>query len=258
MSTPEDVPVKSIARMAELLQKLQRADGAGVSQLAGELDVSKSTVYNHLTSLKEYGYVVQEGNEYFVGLGFLDHGEYARGRQVGYQLIREKVRAVANETGELCQYLVEEHGLGTFIIRELGDQAVETSTRIGNSVYLNHVTAGKALLAYLSAERVEEIIAQHGLPGKTERTITSRDELDSELQAIRERGYAIDREEHLKGLYAIGAPIRHNDGEVLGAISVAGPANRINRQQRKEEIAQILLEKTNEVELTLEHSPGNV
>ncbi|WP_396611319.1 IclR family transcriptional regulator [Haloferax sp. S1W] len=254
MSTHADVPVKSIARMAELLQTLQLLDGAGVSELARELDVSKSTAYNHLKSLQEYGYVVQEDDAYYVGLGLLDHGEYARERQVGYQLIRQKVREVAEETGELCQYLVEEHGLGIFIVRESGDHAVETSTRIGNRVYLNHVTAGKTLLAYLSDDRVAEIIDQHGLPGKTEHTITSIEGLEAELEAIRERRYAIDRDEHLEGLYAIGVPIRDATGHPIGAMSVAGPANRINREQRAEEIAQVLLEKANETELTIKHS----
>lgn len=253
MTPSEGAPVKSVGRMAELVRTLQQFDGAGVSELARALDTSKSTVYNHLKSLEEYGYVVREGDDYYVGLGFLDHGEYARERQPGYRLIREKVRTVAEETGELCQYLVEEHGFGIFILREVGDRAVETSTRIGNRVHLNHVTAGKALLAYLPAERVAEIVEAHGLPGKTEQTITSVETLETELDAIRERGYAIDREEHLEGLYAIGVPVRY-DGGVLGAISVAGPANRINREQRAEEIAQVLLETVNEIELTLKHS----
>lgn len=254
MAPPADTPVKSIARMAELLNTLQALDGAGVTELSRELDVSKSTVYNHLKSLEAYGYVARDGDTYFVGLGFLDHGEYARERQPGYRLIRDKVREVADETGELCQYLVEEHGLGTFIVREFGSHAVETSTRIGSRVHLNHVTAGKALLAFLPDDRVAEIVDAHGLPPKTEHTITSVDALDAEREAIRERRYAIDKEEHLRGLYAIGVPIRYEDEQLLGAMSVAGPSNRINREQRAQEIAQVLLEAANEIELTLTHS----
>lgn len=253
MTIPESVPVKSVARMTQLIQALQELDGAGVTELSNELGVSKSTVYNHLKSLKEYGYVIQEGDKYYVGIAFLNHGEYARERQIGYHLIRAKIREVAEETGELCQYLIEERGLGTFILRESGSKAVETSSRIGTQVHLNHVTAGKTLLAYLPEERVAEIIDRHGLPGKTDRTITSVEGLEADLDRIREKGYAVDKEEHLKGLYAIGVPVRY-DGEVLGAMSVAGPANRINREQRAEDIAQVLLETANEIELSLKHS----
>lgn len=253
MPTSERAPVKSVARMAQLVRTLQELDGAGVTELSRALDVSKSTVYNHLKSLEEYGYVVQEGDQYSVGLAFLDHGEYARERQTGYRVLWTKVREVAEETGELCQYLVEEHGLGTFILREAGTRAVETSSRIGTRAHLHHVTAGKALLAYLPDERVAEIVADHGLQGKTEHTITSMEQLEAECDAIRKRGYAIDKEEHLKGLYAIGVPIQYDD-EVLGAMSVAGPANRIDREQRESEIAQVLLETANEIELTLTHS----
>lgn len=254
MTRREGPPVQSIGRMAELVRTLQNLDGAGVSELSRSLSVSKSTIHNHLKSLEEYGYVVQESDQYHVGLAFLDHGEYARERQVGYHLLRTKVRKVADETGDLCQYLVEEHGLGTFILREVGDRAVETSSRIGTRVHLNHVTAGKALLAHLPEERVNEIVEHRGLPGKTEQTITSVESLWGELEAIRERGYAVDKEEHLKGLYAIGAPIQTDEDGVLGAMSVAGPANRINREQREQEIAQVLLETANEIELSLKHS----
>lgn len=254
MPTQKDVPVKSIAKMVDLVRTLQELDGAGVSELSRKLDVSKSTVYNHLKSLEEFGYVVKKDDDYYVGLGFLDHGEYARGRQVGYNLIRAKVKEVAEETGELCQYLVEEHGFGRFILREVGPRAVETSSRIGDRVYLNHVTAGKTVLAYLPDKRVSEIIDKRGLPGKTEHTITSVKDLEAELETIRDRGYAIDKEEHLEGLYAIGVPIRNSDNEILGSMSVAGPSNRINREQRAEEIAQVLLETANEVELSLKHS----
>ncbi len=254
MADHTDTPVKSIGRMATLLETLQQFDGAGVTELANELEVTKSTVYNHLTSLEQHGYVVHEGDDYYVGLGFLDHGEYARQRQIGYQLIRQKTREVAEETGELCQYMVEEHGLGVFLIRESGRQAVETRTRIGNRVHLNHVTAGKAFLAYAPDARVAEIVDKHGLPGKTENTITSTEALEIELQAIRDRGYAVDKDEHLKGLYAIGVPIQYESGQPLGAMSVAGPANRINDEQRAEEIAQLLLEKANELQLTIKHS----
>lgn len=85
-----------------------------------------------------------------------------------------------------------------------GNRAVETSSWISTRVHLDYVTEGKTLLAYLPDERVTEIFVQHGLPGKTEHTITSIESLETEFEAIRAQGYAVDEEEHLKSLYAIG------------------------------------------------------
>jgi len=246
-----NVPIKSSATMFRLLQELQDRGGAGVTELAETLDVSKSTVHNHLSTMATHEYVVQDGDEYRVGLRFLDHGSHARTRCEGFDQIKQKVREVAEETGELCQYLVPEHGKGIFIARESGQQAVQTSTRVGKRVHLHHVTAGKAVLAHMSNDWVDEIIERHGLPPKTHQTITTREDLRQELEHVREQGYAFDKEEHVRGLYAIGVPVLVEDDRLLGAISVAGPSHRMSEDTNESKLSQLLEGVTNEIELNL-------
>lgn len=93
---------------------------------------------------------------------------------------------------------------------------------IGKRVPLHNIAAGKAILAHLSEERVEEIIGQHGLEEWTERTITDREALFSELETIREQEYARNDGETFEGFRAVASPILH-EGELLGSIVVSGP-----------------------------------
>lgn len=246
-----NVPVKSVAKTLQIVQTVQNLDGATVTDVASEIDVSKSTVHNHLATLEQFEYVVKEGDEYDLGLRFLDHGEHALARNSQLSLVESKVEQVAAETDELCQFMVEEHGKGVIVFREEGTNAVETKLRVGARLHLNHTTAGKAILAAHSDDRVEAIVERHGLPKKTDQTITSVDGLLDELATIRDRGYAFDQEEHIDRLHAIAVPISTDEGQVLGALSVAAPSYRIRSEQQERDLSDHLLGVANEIELNL-------
>ncbi|WP_135304781.1 IclR family transcriptional regulator [Haloarcula amylovorans] len=246
-----NVPVKSIAKTLRIIQVVQELDGAKVTEIAEKLDISKSTAHNHLATLEQFEYVVKEGEEYNLGLRFLDHGEHALMRDSRLELVESKVEQVATETGELCQFMIEEHGKGVVVFRREGANAVETKLRAGARLHLHHTTAGKAILSAQSAARVEEFAQRHGLPAKTENTITNVDELLEELARINERGYAFDKEEHIEGLHAIAVPIYTDEGQVLGALSVAAPSYRLRSDQQETELTDLLLGVANEIELNL-------
>jgi DNA-binding IclR family transcriptional regulator len=249
--TRPNVPVKSVANTLQIIQILQDLDGATVTRVATELGISKSTVHNHLRTLERFEYVVKEDEEYSLSLRFLDHGEYALSRDPRLERVRPKVKQVAEETHELCQFMVEEHGKGVIAFREEGTNAVETQLRVGARMHLNHTTAGKAILAAHSDEYVKQLVEEHGLPQKTEATITSGEQLLIELASIRDRGYAFDKEEHIEGLHAIAVPISAGGDHVLGALSVAAPSYRIQSGQQERELADLLLGVASELELNL-------
>jgi DNA-binding IclR family transcriptional regulator len=253
-STDAKWPLRSVTVTLRLIKALQELDGAGVTELANHLDIAKSTAYNHLRTLEQYHYVIETGGVFRLSLKFLDHGGYVRENDQQYQAIRTKIRHIAEKTGELCQFVTEEHGVGVIVFRESGSQAVSTRTRIGSREYLHQITAGKVILAYLSQERVDAIIEQRGLPAKTEATVATPDELFTELSEIRDRGYALDKDEHIRGLQAIGVPVKGEADAVLGAISVASPTYRAQSESRGAKIADFLLELANELELDMRYS----
>jgi DNA-binding IclR family transcriptional regulator len=87
------------------------------------------------------------------------------------------------------------------------------------------------MLAFASQEHLEEFLHERKLESYTRNTITSLSRFRAELRAIRKRGYAIDNEEREQGLRCIGAPLRDSTGEVIAAISIAGPVFRIGEER---------------------------
>lgn len=246
--------VKSVGTLFSILEHIKAGETVGVSQLARDMDMSKGAIHRYLRTLVDEGYAVSEDGEYRLALRFLDFGAHVRQQYPYNEFVEPKVERLASETGERAQYIVEEHGRGIYLHRKQGENAVETDARVGKVVHLHTTAAGKAILSQLPNERVEAIIEEHGLPERTAQTITEREDLFEELAEIRERGYALNEEEHVRGLIAVGVPITDADGRVLGGLSVSGPANRIRNRIQNEAIQRTLLGIEDEIELNLSYS----
>lgn len=250
-STPA---VKSVETTFRIIEALHERGGAGVTELATTLSYPKSTVHNHLQTLERNEYVVNDDGTYRVGSRFLELGAHARDRRAIYEVAQPEVDRIAEETGELSGVVVEEHGRGVFLHRAKGDRAVHVDTYAGKRIYLHGAALGKAILAHLPQERVDDVIDRHGLPALTENTITDRDELAAELADIRETGIAFDDEERLDGLRSVGAAITGSNGEVLGAISVAGPTTRLQDERFREALPDAVRSAVNVIDLNVTYS----
>lgn len=211
----------------ETINAIRAMDGARLTEIAERLDLAKSTVHRHLNTLESNGYVVREGTEYQIGLKFLHFGEYARNREGVYHLAKEQVQELARVTNEEVDFTVEEHGRLISLYNSLG-QSKRSGLQVGSYFSMHNTAAGKAMLAELSDDRVDEILDRWGLPEKTSRTITDREKLLADLEVTRERGYAVNDEELLEGFRSIGAAITDSEGSVVGGFSVGGPTYRID------------------------------
>lgn len=237
-----------------IVEKLRDLNGARVTELADEMDIAASSVHSHLSTLEKTEYVVKDGDIYRLGLMFLDFGEFVRNNHEYYSLAEPKVEQLAKETGGRAHFIVEEHGKGVYVYTCSGEHAVETFSRDGRRLYLHCTAAGKAILAHLSRERVEEIIDRQGLPERTTNTITDREELFEALDDIRDRdGIAFNKEEQIRGIHAVGAPVRRPDGRPIGAFSVSGPTHRMKGGRLHEEVPEAILGTANELELGIEY-----
>ncbi|WP_129113943.1 IclR family transcriptional regulator [Halegenticoccus tardaugens] len=254
MAAQTDGRIGALETSLHVLEALKRLGGAGVTELAKELNIPKSTVYSHLSTLRQNEYVMREGDTYRVGLKFLDLGEHARNRMGLYDMAKPQVDLLAEETGELANLLVEEHGEGVYIYRAKGSQAVQVDTRAGMRVKLHCTSLGKAILAYLPEEKVDVIINRWGLPERTPQTITNRETLEEELANIRERRYAQDDGERLPGLRCIAAPVLDQNGRAVGAISVSGPKSRMRGEKFTKEIPELVQSAANVTELNMTYS----
>lgn len=243
--------VRAVDRSLRIVQALQEIPGGTATEIADRVGLPKSTVYNHLQTLCENEYVTRVGEGYRLGLRFLEHGGHTRKQMDVFDVAKPEIESLANDTGELVNLLVEEHGRGVYLYRERGDHAVSLDSYIGKRQYLHSTAFGKALLAYLPEETVEEILDSKGMPTRTGRTISDRKVLFEELATIRERGYAFDDEESLKGLRCVASPILTQDNELLGAVSVSGPTSRLSGRRFNEELPDLLSSTTNVIEINM-------
>ena len=254
MSYEAKNPVQATQRSFDIIEALRAQNGARLTTLASSLDLPNSTVHNHLSTLMERKYVVKDGDVYRLSLRFLDLGEQTRAIRKIYQVAKPELDELATETGEVVSLLVEENGMGAFLYSVEGGDAVPAETSAGTHVHLHTTGLGKCILANLSQEAEETIVDRHGLPAETSNTITDHQNLQQQLAEIRQSGLAIADAERIEGIRSVGVPIKDDDGRILGAIGIFGPAGRLADDRIERSLATALENTSNIVELKYTYS----
>jgi IclR family acetate operon transcriptional repressor len=226
---PRDDSVRSVDRAVSILQVIAARGESGITDVASEIGVHKSTVFRLLATLEARGLIEQvyERGRYRLGPGIGALAEGAARTQDLSTIARPALARLAeavNETTNLC--LLEENTVVT-IGQEMGRAAVAAVNWVGQRSPLHATSAGKVFLAFLPTERRDALLSRR-LPAITEHTVTDVARLRAELAVVRERGYATSFEEQEPGLAAVAAPVRSMDRSVVAAVTVSGPTFRIN------------------------------
>jgi len=250
-------PVKAIKTTFDIIDILVELDGARFTKIVNQLGLPNSTVHDHLTTLSQLGYVVKNEDEYLVSTRFLEIGETTRLQMDLVQEAIPELEKLVKETGWHSSVMIEEYGLGVIVGTVKGDEATQLGSTHGRRMALHATAGGKAILAHLPDERLEDIINEQGLPDVTAHTITSKAELLEELEMVRERGYATNKGERRQGMFAYGAPILGTDGTVLGSITHYGPTHNVEEESFKNRIADAVLNSANVIQVTLNYPEGN-
>ncbi|MCK7625247.1 IclR family transcriptional regulator [Streptomyces sp. RS10V-4] len=227
--------VQSVDRAVTVLEILARLGEAGVTEIADELGVHKSTAFRLLGVLEHRGLVAQEQErgKYYLGAGVLRLAGAAAVRLDISQEGAAVCRTLADELGETVNIAVLESDAAVNIMQARGPASVTAQNWLGRRTPLHATSSGKALLAY-QPRPVREAVLARKLPRLTERTVTSPGELRDQLAEVVERGFAVAVEELELGLRAVAAPVRAHDGSVIGAISVSVPAYRLDEERLPE------------------------
>jgi DNA-binding IclR family transcriptional regulator len=251
-------PLKTVERAFKILDLLYKNDGATPSEVFEMTELSRSAVYNYLTTLVKSGYVIQDGSTYNLSFRFLHLGQSVRLRVNGFRFIERAISDLTSETNEEVDFVVLDNGRITPIAEsyhyrnhyyERSQMPVEFSG-IGSYFFMHATASGKALLAEHSDEYVREVIDKWGLPAQTEYTITDRTDLIEELDKIRERGYAITDEEFTEGNRSIAMTVI-DDGEPIGALSITGPTYRFQEDTLRDCFPSLLKEQIEQIEANL-------
>lgn len=245
--------VDSVITAFGLVEVLKDTGGLTVDQLVERLDIPQSTAYIHIRTLRDLGYVLKDGDRYRLSLRFLDCGGKTRQNMRIFQVSRTHIDELAQEVQEMANLGVEENGQRVLLYKSEPPEGIYDNPPVGEYTRMHWTSLGKALLAYLPTDRVEEIVDTYGLPKATEHTVTEWDVLLDELSQIREQGYAVENEDKQKGIRAISVPLLNEEETPIGAISVSGPKSRFTDERIHGELLEELRNTANVIELAYRH-----
>lgn len=233
--------IQAVERAFEIIDFLRQSGPATGTEVSEALDLTSSTAHIYLKTLKEVGYVVQEDGKYRLGLRFLRDGISVQESIPLYHKAKSSVDELAEETGEGVGLAVEEDGQRVALYHSRGSKSVHDHASIGEFTNMHWTALGKALLAHKDRDEITAILDRYGLPQATDQTITDREKLFEELEQIRERGYALEREDRREGLRSVALPIRVEE-DTVGSISITGPTHRMTDEYIESELVDKLRE----------------
>jgi DNA-binding IclR family transcriptional regulator len=239
---PTAAGVQSVSRAAQILEILAQRGGAGVSEIAEDLGVHKSTAFRLLSALEEHGLVGQAAHrgKYQLGFGILRLASAVPGR---LDLVREGrpiCQELAASLAETVNLAVLRSHYAVNLDQVRGPAAVSAQNWVGQLTPLHATSSGKILLAYLPRDERRRLLDEAGMARYTPHTLTPREELDDQLAAAKADGWANTAEELEIGLNAMAAPVRDHSGAVVGSVSVSGPAYRLDSRRMHDSAAELI------------------
>lgn len=220
--------VQSVDRAITVLELLAGRGEAGVSELATELEVHKSTAFRLLGALEEHGLVEQIGDrgKYRLGFGLIPlAGRVAERLEVTTQG-RPVCEELAARLGETVNIAIPDRGYAVNVDQARGPAMVTTYNWLGRITSMHNTSSGKVLLA---AAVADDPAAMPDDLGSRRRAA-----LAAELVQVSELGYAWSIEEFETGLNAVAAPVHDHAGTVIAALSLSGPAYRMPAERIEE------------------------
>ena len=255
-----DGGLSSVGNAARLLKVfLSREKELGVSELARRLGLGKSTVHRLLTTLVSEGLVEQnaETGAYRLGLVMFELGQAVRVHMDLHAAVGPVLAALREETHESCQVGILDGHEVVYVDRLESSHTLRLMNETGRRVPVHCTSSGKVLLAHLSPEALDRVLAAAPLTRLTPRTVVDPALLRADLDKVRARGWSEAVEEREIGVASIAAPIRDTSGLVVAAVSIGGPAARMGAQQRRR-LADTVVEAGEAASRRLGWSPENL
>jgi IclR family transcriptional regulator, pca regulon regulatory protein len=199
----------------------------GVSELSRELDLSRSTAHRYVATLAKLGYLQQdpESKRYRLGPKVLDLGFSAINSMDVREISAPYLRQLSDETGFTVNLAILD-GIDVVYIERCrtagpGQREIDLNLHVGSRLPAYCTAMGKAILAFVPEERLEELIPRIDFVPRGPNTLTSAAAFRAELEKIRASGIAVNDEELAYGLRSIAAPIHSHAGEVVAALNLA-------------------------------------
>lgn len=264
--------IKSLFTTFRIIDALQGQGGMRVVQIAQETGIRKSSVFKHLDTLHQLGYVIKSGSEYSLSLQWFTVGQQVRTQHGIVDIARPELDRFALQTGETVSLVVEEEGDAVYLY-QTSDRERVSPVAEGGRIPCHFSVGGKAILAHRPEAEVKRRLAETDLREEGEH-------LFEELVGLREQRLVVELNtpqtenisvgdvlghSHISGdpdryrnIHSVAVPVRNDDGESVAAIELSGTESSLTRNRIKEEIASRLVELSESLEVELLHTGNRV
>jgi len=268
MSLPDHY-VKSDVTAFRIIQALARWGEMGVSDITKETGIAKSSVYKHLDTLRELGFVTKTGSVYSLSFRWFEIGHDIREDHDVYSKARPEIERLSRLTGETVSLVVQENGDAVYLEQLRTDRQAVGPVAKGGRISILTSVGGKAILSYRPETEVETLLSEAGLVDDVEQLL-------SELRMIRNQRMVIEREirqqdalsagsfeghrhesstgEPYRDLNSIAVPIRNADNYAVASIELSGEQNSLYGRRLEEEATSLLVNTAKSIETALAHS----
>ena len=228
--------LSSVQNAARLLKEYSKGNrDIGVTELSRRLGIGKSTAHRLLNTLAAEGLLDQDPHTgaYRLGLVMYELGASVALHTDLHEACSPVIDQLRNATKETVQVAVLDGREVVYIERRESAQTLRLFGRVGYRNDAHCTSTGKLLLAALTPHTLEKTLKDWKLKPHTPHTITQLNSLRAEISEIRKRGWAENINESEMGVASVAAPIRNGMGEVIAAVSVAGPLQRVSGDSMK-------------------------
>lgn len=220
--------VKSVTKAFAILEVLNKGEELSISEMSNALSMDKTTVHRIVNTIKDAGFVNQNPltKKYSNSMKFYIYGKNVLKKNELSDIARPYIKQIAQITGETVNIGIVVDNSVVYIDRAQGEMSIQVATSTGRSIPMHCTGMGKAIMAYLSLDEIDDIINKTELVPYTKNTAITKHDLMERLNEVRDKGYSIDNEEFEEGLIAFGAPIFNAEGKAIAAISISCPKIR--------------------------------
>ena len=230
--------VKNAMRILRLFSP--KENEFGITDIANNLNLSKSTVHRYVKELVQEGFLIQNNlnGNYRLGLSILALGGIVQSHQEIYTDAKPILVKLANRFHLPAHICVMEHNHVVYLLREMGDQPVKLITKSGRYNDLHCTAEGLAILAFKNKNIIENVLTQT-LKKYTEDTITDPEILRKQILQIHYDQYAVTKDTYAAGFISFAAPIQDYTGEVVSSLALIGESKNVQENQY-DEIIEVL------------------
>jgi IclR family acetate operon transcriptional repressor len=226
-------PIRALERGLQVLEVLGSRGSASLSDIARATELSCSTIFRILETLRQRGYVEQDESAGLYQIGFkavqlgAAYSAASPLPQASHPVMNELVEKI-NETANLA---VLDGNEAVYIHQVEAQHSIRMFTQLGARAPLHCTGVGKILIAWQHEDQLERLLGGRRYQAFTSKTITSLKDILVELDQVREQGFAIDDEEREPGVRCVTAPVHDKHSAVVAALSVSAPTTRFPKKQ---------------------------